>query len=111
MDRQEYQNNYNKLNCVKLRKQNLVKSKQRYEKRRLLIQQLKNKPCNDCGKTYHPACMDFDHVRGEKIKGISRMYSCKLEDLMKEIEKCDLVCANCHRLRTFYKYTRNSEIL
>lgn len=45
--------------------------------------------------------MEFDHVRGTKVDSISRIVSggCKLK-LWKELPKCDLVCANCHRIRT-----------
>ena len=71
--------------------------------RRLLLRQLKSGPCVECGGTFHTAAMDFDHVRGEKLfeigspvgLGVSRA---RLDD---EIAKCDLVCANCHRVRTF----------
>lgn len=62
-----------------------------------------NKPCLDCGGVFHPVCMDYDHVRGKKIsnvsEGVTKGWS--LGKLAEEIAKCDLVCANCHRLRTF----------
>lgn len=57
----------------------------------------------DCG--LHPeylAVLEFDH-RPNEVKSFnisSRMYSGKIEDLIAEIEKCDIVCANCHRIRT-----------
>lgn len=46
--------------------------------------------------------MDFDHVRGEKSFGINvgLKLNYPVEDMMKELEKCDVVCANCHRERT-----------
>lgn len=70
---------------------------------KLLVCELKDKPCMDCGVKYPPYVMDFDHIRGKKSKGISTMtqsnYS--IEKILLEIEKCDLVCANCHRERTF----------
>lgn len=62
---------------------------------------LKSQPCMDCGKSYHPCVMDFDHVRGKKkfcvSIGISRY---NIAIVLKEIAKCDLVCSNCHRMRT-----------
>ena len=62
-----------------------------------------NVPCTDCGKIYPWYVMDFDHVRGKKKFNLSvvgsKMYS--LETIDKEIDKCDVVCANCHRIRTF----------
>ncbi len=66
-----------------------------------LILNLKDNPCIDCGLKYSPSVMDFDHVRGEKLYGISvcasRFGKVKL---LEEISKCDLVCARCHRIRT-----------
>jgi transposase len=44
--------------------------------------------------------MDFDHVRGEKRFSISKMVGRKRLDVLKEIEKCDVVCVLCHRTRT-----------
>lgn len=59
----------------------------------------------DCGGTFDPVCMDFDHRPGElKLFNIAawRQYSAKVTTakLLTEIAKCDVVCANCHRLRT-----------
>lgn len=59
------------------------------------------KPCMDCGGVFHPACMEFDHRPGEKKKGIvSALGNRAWSVIAAEIAKCDLVCANCHRLRT-----------
>lgn len=61
----------------------------------------KSKPCLDCSHSFHPACMDFDHVRGQKIGEVSQLARrFGLERLSGEIRKCDLVCACCHRIRT-----------
>lgn len=58
-------------------------------------------PCADCGNTYNPWQMDFDHVRGEKCfnLGTSPKKGSR-KQVMAEAAKCDLVCANCHRQRT-----------
>jgi hypothetical protein len=63
---------------------------------------LKAGPCLDCGGTFPPCAMDWDHVRGEKKfnLGSRRGFLGSREILLAEIEKCDLVCANCHRVRT-----------
>lgn len=68
--------------------------------RRFMIQSIKSQPCMDCKKTYSVVCMDFDHVRGEKKFDLSHSLSYPIETILKEIEKCDIVCANCHRIRT-----------
>lgn len=61
-----------------------------------------SRPCKDCGNKFHPEVMEFDHVRGEKLFQLSDAVRGKsLRDIATEIAKCDLVCANCHRIRTF----------
>lgn len=70
--------------------------------KRDFIKQVKLKPCTDCKNNFPYYVMDFDHVRGEKSFNISiaaGKYS--LARIKEEIEKCDVVCANCHRERTF----------
>lgn len=58
--------------------------------------------CLDCGGVFPPECMDFDHVRGKKLfsLGSQKALKQKWETVAREVEKCDLVCANCHRIRT-----------
>src|SRR6266700_1137161 len=67
--------------------------------------QEKDSPCMDCGMQWPPYVMEFDHVpeRGPKLfmvnsKATSRSYS--LAELREERAKCDLVCRNCHAIRT-----------
>lgn len=53
--------------------------------------------CSRCSEDSW-ACLEFHHVTGEKEQTIARMsvngYS--IETLLKEIEKCEVLCANCH---------------
>ena len=58
--------------------------------------------CADCGYCEHPDALEFDHVRGEKRDILSRLknYAKNEAELLDEIAKCDVVCANCHRIRT-----------
>lgn len=53
--------------------------------------------------SYPSYVMDFDHIKGTKIGALSRMAGDgkPLASILAEIAKCDVVCANCHRLRTF----------
>lgn len=62
---------------------------------------LKNHGCVDCPEK-DPVVLDFDHVRGKKYKGISQMVhrGNSLDKIKKEIEKCEVRCANCHRRKT-----------
>lgn len=72
-----------------------------HAKRRALIDQIKDVPCADCGGRFPPFVMDFDHREGEvKRLNIGRQKHSNLALVLEEIEKCDIVCANCHRIRT-----------
>jgi hypothetical protein len=65
---------------------------------------VKNKPCVDCGGRFNPWQMDFDHRDGIlKEAGICELVNKAkpMEMIKKEIAKCDLVCSNCHRERTY----------
>ena len=89
-----------------------VKNKALYAKkninRRLVLAKfvlgLKQKPCYDCGIQYPFYVMDFDHNgKQEKLSSIARMSRNGFSEkkILEEIEKCDLVCSNCHRARTY----------
>lgn len=63
---------------------------------------LQDKFCIDC-KEYDPIVLEFDHKnRNTKTHQISKMInsSYSWERILKEIKKCDIRCANCHRRRT-----------
>jgi hypothetical protein len=62
-----------------------------------------SKPCADCGGIFHPAAMTFDHRPGvDKVDDVSSMVQRHNRALiLAEIEKCELVCANCHAVRSF----------
>lgn len=59
--------------------------------------------CNICGFDKHPAALDFHHrIQKDKLFSVA---SWKLRtsnaNLLAEIEKCDILCANCHRIKHF----------
>ena len=62
-------------------------------------------PCQDCGKMYHPVAMQFDHVRGLKKFNLSKPIK-TWTSVFEEISKCDIVCSNCHHVRTFTRSTQ-----
>jgi hypothetical protein len=71
---------------------------------KLAVNAMKSVPCADCGGTFHPCAMDFDHrVSVDKSHDIGAMVSggAALETIIREASKCDVVCANCHRVRTW----------
>lgn len=57
----------------------------------------------DCGESYPYYVMDFDHREGEhKVQIVSILANRgTLKQVREEIAKCDVVCSNCHRIRTF----------
>lgn len=78
---------------------------------RKYIREIKsNNKCVDCQSFYPYECMTFDHVpeRGKKLFNIAHALkkNTSLEQLNEEIKKCDLLCFNCHNLRT---YCRNQK--
>jgi hypothetical protein len=66
------------------------------------LRNLRSKPCMDCGGEFPPECMDFDHRPEEtKLFHIAQLsHGRSRERLNAEVAKCDIVCANCHRIRT-----------
>jgi len=78
----------------------IVNRERRNQKRKIILE-AKAQPCVDCGQSFHFSAMDFDHVRGKKRFNISQASMCSEETLRAEIAKCDVACANCHRVRTY----------
>lgn len=73
----------------------------RKEEVRAWIREQKSVPCMDCGVRYPYYVMDFDHVEGEKEFGVSAAAnSYGANQIREEIAKCEVVCSNCHRIRT-----------
>ena len=67
------------------------------------IIELKSKtPCADCHEIFPSVCMDFDHISDDKLSSISNLVSGRRSRSRIDIEinKCELVCSNCHRIRT-----------
>jgi hypothetical protein len=58
-------------------------------------------PCTDCGED-DPVVLEFDHLGADtKCFDIGQALSYrKWQSILDEIEKCEVVCANCHRRRT-----------
>jgi hypothetical protein len=60
------------------------------------------RPCTDCGGVFHPAAMQWDHPPDvEKVADVARLYGGSRARVLEEIAKCELVCANCHAVRTY----------
>jgi hypothetical protein len=65
-----------------------------------LFRLLKGVPCADCGGTFPDYVMEFDHVRGEKQSHVADLRFYAAEKILAEARKCDVVCSNCHAIRT-----------
>ena len=71
------------------------------DKKKAWVQSLRDRPCTDCKQSFPVVCMDFDHVRGKKKFNIGKAFSRPKKAILKEIAKCEVVCSNCHRIRTY----------
>lgn len=73
----------------------------RRRSRRVIIEEFKSMlGCVDCGYNKNPVALDFDHVSGVKDKAIAKLLLCGWQKIQEEIDKCEVVCVNCHRVRT-----------
>jgi len=62
-----------------------------------------DKKCADCGNVYHPAAMHWHHLPGHLKEGNVADFAQRhnATRVTREIAKCELVCANCHAVRTW----------
>lgn len=74
------------------------------EVRRRLTALKLERGCMDCGYRAHSVALDFDHARGRKSILLSRCSERYWSVVEHEIAKCDVVCANCHRVRTAQRH-------
>lgn len=72
-------------------------SNQKEEYKTNFIEYKKTLECEECGEN-HPACLDFHHIE-DKNENISTLVKRghSMKKIREEIEKCEVLCANCHR--------------
>lgn len=85
-----------------------LRRRQRRERGKRLVarmRQMKENPCVDCGGRFHPVAMTFDHRPGtKKVNDLATLARSGCTGLLEtEMAKCDLVCANCHAVRTYLR--------
>jgi hypothetical protein len=86
---------------IKIKKQQNERSK----KIKVFLAEYKiQKGCQDCGYKKHHSALDFDHIKGKKELNVC--FAKSIGQAKKEIEKCEIVCSNCHRIRTYNRQTR-----
>lgn len=81
----------------------LGKEKAKAAAKEFVLAYLLENPCVDCGEQ-DPIVLEFDHRPGvEKKYEIGDVFRrcLSIETIAREIEKCDVRCANCHRRRTY----------
>lgn len=58
--------------------------------------------CVDCGYNEHHAALEFDHLPGfTKTKTVASLMYSAWDVIQAEIDKCEVVCSNCHSVRTY----------
>jgi hypothetical protein len=84
---------------------NLARRRALWRAHAALLDRLRDVPCGDCRRRFPPCAMDFDHRDpATKRQAVTRMIGRSgTERILAEASKCDIVCANCHRLRTFVR--------
>jgi hypothetical protein len=86
------------------RKVGCAKAAQRAQKRnaKIIKEEKLKRGCEMCGYKEHHVALDFDHLDpSAKVRDIAKMHTTNIKNLMKEIEKCQVLCANCHRIKTY----------
>ena len=97
--KQEYDREYYQKNKERTNKRRKITRKENANKKRdFVYEYLKKNGCVDCGES-NPILLEFDHRR-DKAENLSEMMGRPLTIIKKEIAKCDVRCANCHRLKT-----------
>lgn len=88
-----------RVSCRKYRRKRIALFRQRIHNYLLLH------PCIDCGER-DPIVLEFDHRdpsnKTNEVTSLIRSSSWK--KILDEIKKCDVVCTNCHRIRTAHQY-------
>jgi hypothetical protein len=63
--------------------------------------------CIDCGYNDDPRALDFDHRDPSlKVRGVAMMLTFSWAKIVAELDKCDVRCANCHRIKTYRDHRR-----
>lgn len=98
---------------MKCRQSTRAQMRARYEHRQGEVDAYKlGHGCTDCGWAEHPRALEFDHLPGSgKEATIANLVagSRPMEEVFAEIAKCEVVCANCHRMRTYAREHGNTD--
>ena len=92
---------YNRRHYQKNKKKYIESSLKSRQNKKDFIRDLKDLPCKDCGIKYPYYVMQFDHLRDKSFSIASEGWAKSIDDIKEEVEKCEVVCANCHAQRTY----------
>ena len=99
--KEKYKEYYSGSEVEKLR---LRENKKKHNKKVLdYVRKAKEVPCADCKIQYPHYVMDFDHLRDKSFNISEGHLRYGLARIIEEIQKCEIVCSNCHRIRTYGK--------
>ena len=107
--RKQYVDNYNKK--YYLSNKEVIKNRAAAFKKKSVIRNsefvkeyLSKHACLDCGEK-DIRVLEFDHTKDDKYNDVSVLVwrACSIKTIEKEINKCEVVCANCHRKRTWQR--------
>jgi hypothetical protein len=78
------------------------RNKRKRDELREIVREAKGKPCADCGGECPYYVMDLDHRGGDEAIEVAPIVALNWgkDKLIAEIEKCDVGCSNCPRVRT-----------
>ncbi len=84
------------------REENAKKAaRRRFEAREFINNYKRKHKCADCNQPWHPCQLDFFRLNGGPRKAISRGLLRSKDAILRDMQKCILVCANCARLRNY----------
>jgi len=95
-----------RVSCDKYRRKLNDKANVRSTNIRKYLAEYKiSKGCVDCGYSAHHAALDFDHIADDKSFNVCNAKS--INAAKDEIKKCEVVCSNCHRIRTYNRLSKD----
>jgi len=93
---------YKEKNKVSIRKKASKWQKEKGRLNKIKAIEYKGGVCLDCNTVYPPCCYDFHHLDPLiKDSTIAQIMGRDFNNIIPELEKCVLLCANCHRIRHF----------
>lgn len=98
----KYKAEYYEIHKGRLIQKNVKNRRIRYQRLRIMAKTAMKDGCVDCGLK-DIRCLDFDHVHGNKSANVAQLIGAtvSVKRLMDEIKKCEVRCANCHRIVTY----------